>query len=198
MPEIGEIRKGFDAGKNHRRNVIWAACIRCGKERWVKSVEGQPQKLLCISCGVIGSVVKRKGAMARGDTHYNWKGGYITKAGYKVITLPANSPYITMAAKDHSIKEHRLVMAQHLGRILLPSEVVHHINGIKDDNRLENLELYSPGKHTKKGNLCRHCELLKEIRLLRWQVKELTLALQLKLETEPQATIATNLLEEEI
>ncbi len=100
----------------------------------------------------------------------------IIRDGYVLIYQP-DHPYA-----DHQghVREHRLVVEKRISRYLLKSEPVHHINGIRDDNRDENLQLLTPHDHSTKTLLCQQCPLRKEIRLLRWQMKELTKSLQMR------------------
>ncbi len=81
-----------------------------------------------------------------GDKNPNWKGGKTTtKEGYVLLRLPSHPN----ARSNGYYAEHRYVMEQQLGRYLEKEEVVHHLNGVKTDNRPENLALLSHHLHGK-------------------------------------------------
>jgi hypothetical protein len=89
-----------------------------------------------------------------------------TTKGYISLYMPEH-PY---ASKQGRVMEHRVVMERHLGTLLTPNEVVHHRNGIKDDNRIENLVVMPKRKHDrlpkKPPHLveCPHCRGKIELR----------------------------------
>ena len=75
---------------------------------------------------------------SKGEKHSNWKGGkQINRGGYVLAYAPEH-PY----AHNNRYFEHRMIMEKQLGRYLKPNENVHHKNGIRNDNRIENLELW--------------------------------------------------------
>lgn len=81
----------------------------------------------------------------KGSDNHLWNGGvHIDKNGYRLLRCP-NHPY---ANRLGYVREHRLVVEAHLGRYLLPSEVVHHIDGDHTNNDIGNLEVFSSnGEH---------------------------------------------------
>jgi len=137
MPEIGEIKLGREIGKPGKSmRYIWRACEDCGKERWIATRRNVPVCVRCYPCS-------RK---IVGDK--NWKGGRCTtKDGYIEVFIHPEDLFFSMAMRKHYILEHRLMMAKQLRRCLHPWEHVHHKNGVRNDNRIENLEVTTPSQH---------------------------------------------------
>ena len=171
MIEVGDIKRGRDIGRtggDKYHKYIWQACASCGKERWVAIRNGNPVRTLCVECGnnakVISDETREKYRQAgrmklgyhwteeskakiRGANAYNWKGGRSkTVSGYIELAIGPTDFFSPMAFHGR-VREHRLVVARSLGRCLMPWEVVHHKNGVKDDNRPENLSLELVNNH---------------------------------------------------
>ena len=87
-----------------------------------------------------------KKGQTSGKNNAKWKNGTKThQRGYLYILTPEH-PFATICGY---VFEHRLVMEKHLGRYLDTKEIVHHINGVITDNRIENLMLFSnTNKHS--------------------------------------------------
>ena len=131
MPKLNEIKTAKEIDKKGSHRYIWHVCVDCGKERWVSLTKGLPRNSLCRFCR----------PTRKGEYNSNWKGGRRADGhGYIRVYVYDENPFSKMA-NDGCILEHRLVVAQHLGRCLESWEIVHHLNGIRDDNRIENLEL---------------------------------------------------------
>lgn len=88
-------------------------------------------------------IIKQAGLLldgSRGENSNMWKGGKKhTAKGYIMLRDPLN----VMCDKNGYVWEHRVVMARHLKRPLLKTEVVHHIDGNKRNNEISNLMLFS-------------------------------------------------------
>jgi len=133
----GTIEQVFDVKGRKRGTKIWVVCPVCTGGRWAR-VDHTRQKCfsgMCIRC-------HNKFSSGRGEEHPGWKGGTYNW-GYKSVKIQPEDPLYPMARKSGYVNEHRLVMAKHLGRLLATREVVHHKNGVRGDNRIENLELFT-------------------------------------------------------
>jgi len=134
--EIGTRVRAYEIGRKGMAVHFCTECPVCGIKRWVSNINRPSFTSICQDCNLKSRI---------GEKNHNWKGGKRVSYGYIHIKLYPNDFFYPMAGKDSYVAEHRLIMAKHLNRCLLSWEIVHHKNGIRDDNRLENLELL-PGQ----------------------------------------------------
>ncbi len=136
--------KTRDDGARWQRGIE-KICELCGAEfGWVPGSHGTGQ----YCSNKCSNQADKGGRHKKGAEHANWKGGRTIDSNGYVLVYTANGPYSGRYAL-----EHRLVMEQHLGRELSSEETIHHLNGDKTDNRLENLQLFN-SRHTKGVALC--------------------------------------------
>lgn len=142
MPMLGEIRKGSEISKKAiYSKFVWAACSICGKERWVRIKLSNPVYNNCTRCKA-----QNRNYPIREDS-WAWRGGRYEDDGYVSINVKDRPEFASMLRHNGYVFEHRLIMAEHLGRALTSDEMVHHINGVRHDNRIENLCLTNAREH---------------------------------------------------
>lgn len=134
-------KKSFETRVPHR--------LYCSKEcQYGRTGFGASKKKPCEYCSKLFSPRQNNSrfcsrtclySSATGENASQWKGGRIVN----------NQGYVSLYRKEHPasdnmgyVKEHRIVMEEKIGRFLLPNENVHHKNGNRSDNRIENLELW--------------------------------------------------------
>lgn len=83
----------------------------------------------------------KKNGFKKGNNHPNWKGGIKKNAdGYIKVLIESTNPYFKMSVCGY-VKRSRLIMAESLKRCLESTEIVHHCNGVRDDDDIDNLML---------------------------------------------------------
>ena len=153
--------------KPKKRKGIYKSCKICNKNFYVRPYRKNIIQCCSFKCGIkyrfiihphpwIGRKhsIETKIKMSKNHSNFKrenhpcWKGG---KSSYSTIHMPSH-PF----ASGGKIILHRLIVEKHIGRFLLPGEIVHHKNRNRTDNRIENLKIVSKSEHTRLHNKLRY------------------------------------------
>jgi len=153
----GELRRGKT--KERRPVKICKSCGKqfrsankkyCSTDCFLKERKRKPRN--CLVCGMsfhpttearkyCSTKCARIAPRPKGQLNPCWKGRSVTQGGYVLLRLNDDSQFASMRTQVGYVLEHRLVMAKSLKRVLSKREEVHHLNGKRHDNRIENLQL---------------------------------------------------------
>lgn len=134
------------------RHSFWNCQCDCGRSYVASSNRLRQGKTR--SCGCLrreqARVNVKRYAHKRGPSHHNWKTGKSRRKGYVILSKWLCNEMCTELSFRKATAEHIVVMSKHLGRHLIKGETIHHKNGDKTDNRIDNLELrvsnHGPGQ----------------------------------------------------
>lgn len=129
LPRPGQVRLG-------QGRYCSSRCMHQESIAWLHTPEARAKAIKSSIESPI-AIAKRT---RRGEQNPQWKGGRIQTGGYVYHREPGAPDGISHA-------EHRAVVEAHIGRPLRSDEIVHHINHIKSDNRLENLQVLTRAQH---------------------------------------------------
>jgi hypothetical protein len=144
----------FDTSTPSGKAIVLRTCPGCSVQQWVKvndvrtSLKRGRLTGCCLLCATTVSPPEQQATGVRRRT-----GRTRDSSGYILVHRPAHPRATSLGY----VREHRLVVEEHLGRYLTAEENIHHKNGVKDDNRIENLELWTRPQPKGVRSSDRHC-----------------------------------------